>query len=322
MPAPLTILHGGALGDLVLTIQLALRLPGAGEADGLHLVARSNPGDLSACRPRITRQSPEGLGMHWLFGDHDDHAPEPLRTLVRGRHVLNALAGRHTVVHHRLLDLQPAGLLSIDSRARPGADRHITEQWRTQLEAQGLLVPKCIHQKPHHRGLGVAESLRQSGQTILRNAGCDPDAPIIHPGSGGRSKCWPPPCFVEVARDLRAAQSVEPAFLIGPVELERWPAADVDELAHEFPLLRDPEADALAAVLAASRVVIGNDAGPAHLAALLGTPTFTVFGPTSAHVWRPLGAAAQVVAGDPERGSDWGVDPASVAALAAAQIAG
>jgi hypothetical protein len=86
-------------------------------------------------------------------------------------------------------------------------------------------------------------------------------------------------------------------------------------------VLSAPPPNDLVALLAGARAFVGNDAGPSHLAALLGTPTVAVFGPTSASVWRPQGPDVQVVQGDPSgAASNWRV-PSSVvcaAALAAA----
>ncbi len=310
MPREFLILHGGALGDLVLTIQLTLRVPGVGDAETLRIVSRTDPGDLSACRPAVLRQSSEGLGLHWLFGEHDDPAPDRLRCLVRGARVLSALRGVSTTTHRRLATLEPAALYSIDSRPREGSTRHITEQWQTQLEEQGLLVPKCIHQHPAQRGLGVPAALRQRGAARLQG-----QTVLIHPGSGGRGKCWPLPNFVSVARELRRHQ-LDVCLLVGHVEIETWPSAALDTLAAEFPILRSPAPDDLAAILAAARMLVSNDAGPAHLAALLGTPTVTIFGPTSASVWRPLGIDAHTIAGEPRAQPEtWGLQPAQVASL-------
>jgi ADP-heptose:LPS heptosyltransferase len=43
----------------------------------------------------------------------------------------------------------------------------------------------------------------------------------------------------------------------------------------------------LIALLAQARLVVGNDSGPLHLAAALGTPTLTLFGPTDPNQYRP-----------------------------------
>jgi hypothetical protein len=363
------ILHGGALGDLVLTLQLALRLPG--DDGGLDVVSRVHPGDLSMCRPGVRRRSSEGLGLHWLFGDHDDPAPGRLRELIAGRRVLSALAGPHALAHQRLAELRPAALFGLDPRPRPEAERHITQQWHTQLEAQGLLVPKCVHQRPAQRGLGVPEELRGRGRALAgramhehqerdhaRAAGraaseaarATSDATggvvaasavtvakepyvLVHPGSGGRAKCWPVGRFVEVARELRRLGRTV-CFVLGPAEIERGlePASAAlgapqegrdgaacaegrladGVLPGEFPVVRCPEPDELLALVAGAAAYLGNDAGPTHLAALVGTPTVALFGPTSPRVWRPLGAQVRVVAGNAGGGADWGLVVAEV----------
>lgn len=43
----------------------------------------------------------------------------------------------------------------------------------------------------------------------------------------------------------------------------------------------------LIALLAKARLVVGNDSGPLHLAAALGTPTLALFGPTDPNLYRP-----------------------------------
>jgi ADP-heptose:LPS heptosyltransferase len=242
------------------------------------------------------------LGLHWLFGDGDDPSPERLSGVVRGARVLNALGGPDTPVHRRLAELAPAALYSFDPRPRDGVQRHITEQWITQLEAQGLLVPKCVHQHPAHRALGVPNELRRPGGGI-----------VLHPGSGGRAKRWPLPCFMEVARRLRREEQRAIRFVVGHVEQETWPADELATLADEFPLVRAPSPEELVTLLAAADAFVGNDAGPTHLAALLGTPTVAIFGPTSPSIWRPLGPSVRVFAGDPAaKPDDWRIAPADV----------
>lgn len=319
MAADWVILHAGALGDLVLMLHLALRLTPAGV---VRLISRTDPGDLSACQPAVFRRSSEGLGSHWLYAATDDPPPETLRAAIAGQRVLSALGDVQSAVHERLRLLEPAALYSFDPRPRPGLQRHITQQWQSALESQGLLIPKCVHQRPQQRSLGVPEALRERGRVLLaemttrsprpslpgreieKTAGCT----LIHPGSGGREKCWPLASFVQVGRRLRA-QGAPVCFLLGPAELERWPAADVAALRSEFPVIAAPSPDHLVALLGAAQAVIANDSGVAHLAALLGTRTVVIFGPTSAQVWRPLGADVCVVAGEPDANpEDWGID--------------
>ena len=139
---------------------------------------------------------------------------------------------------------------------------------------------------------------------------------MIHPGSGGRAKCWPLSCFIDVARRLRESDE-DVCFIVGPVEAERWSSNELDAIRNEFPLIESPSPNDLLHLLASAHVLIGNDAGPAHLAALLGTPTLTIFGTTSPTVWRPLGPNARHIKGDPTSSPNgWGIDPTHVAAIA------
>ena len=316
MSADWVVVHAGALGDLVLTVQRARRLPRADPNDRLHLISRSDPGNLTSCQPSITHQAADGLELHWLYAETDTPPPAPLRDAIGGARVLSALGGAESVVHRRLASLDPDVLYSFDPRPRPGLKRHITQQWQTDLEAQGLLIPERADQHPVQHGLRVPQSLRDRGRDVLREIGSDAGAALIHPGSGGREKCWPLPGFVDVARRMRA-RGVPACFLVGPVELEWWPSENLDALEREFPVLRMPDPDALAAALAAARVAVANDSGPAHLAALLGTRTVVLFGPTSATLWQPLGPDVQVIAGDPQaHGPGWDIYAVHVATLA------
>lgn len=114
---------------------------------------------------------------------------------------------------------------------------------------------------------------------------------LLLPGSGGVSKCWPPERYEALAQTLmRAGRAVE--VMLGPVELERgfgeraWGGA---------PVRACSELEETRARLGAAGLVIGNDAGTSHLAAAAGAPTLTLFGPTSAARWRPIGPRAQVL---------------------------
>ncbi|HUU96499.1 MAG TPA: glycosyltransferase family 9 protein [Phycisphaerae bacterium] len=301
------ILHAGALGDLILTIQLALRLPGVNGSSKLHILSRSDPGDLSGCRPAVSRQSVEGLSLHRLHAESDEPLPDRLRELVTGRRVLNALAGVDSVVHRRLELLGPAALYSFDPRPKPGLNTHITAQWQRELQRQGLLFSNRIDRTCDSSTLNVPDELRRCGRQVFALLGVGGQPILIHPGSGGRSKCWRLSSFLEVARGARAT-NVLVCFVVGPVELERWSVMELDAIRAEFPLINAPEPNELLGLLAGARAFVSSDCGPAHLAALVGTPTVAIFGPTSPTIWRPLGPNARVVAGDSaSHPGDWGL---------------
>lgn len=318
-----TILHGGALGDLVLATQFALQLPRVGTGSTLTLIARSDLGVGDASSPRIRRISADAIGLHALYmetGNNIDGVPvdarpraavdERLHDAVAGQRVLSFLGGADHVTHARLRELEPAALISIDPRPDSQSVLHITAQWRRVFEAQAGAVAKCAR-RDRPTTLRVSN---QRGGALRNTAHPAHGAIVIHPGGGSPAKCWRLAGFVGVAR--RLAESGEYVrFVVGPVELERWPATDLALIEREFPLTPIADANELAATLAVARVLIGNDSGPAHLAALLGTPTVTLFGPTDARVWRPLAARGATLQGELRRHAErWGIEESETVA--------
>ena len=74
-----------------------------------------------------------------------------------------------------------------------------------------------------------------------------------------------------------------------------------------------------AAVLTHAAYFVGNDSGVGHIAAAMGRPTMTVFGPGQPERYRPWGALARwIVAADGEIGS---VSAGEVAAAVRDQLA-
>jgi heptosyltransferase-3 len=103
----------------------------------------------------------------------------------------------------------------------------------------------------------------------------------IHPFAGSPKKRWPLERFQELAEWLARRMPVE------------WCAGPEDELpgARRFDDLYE-----LACWLATARIFIGNDSGPAHLAAAVGTPVVALFGPSNPAIWAPRGPHVAVAA--------------------------
>jgi hypothetical protein len=117
----------------------------------------------------------------------------------------------------------------------------------------------------------------------------------IHPGSGGRSKCWPAQRFARVAVDLACRDGVVPLVFFGPADTsarEEFEAA-VPPGVEWQPVEMRPLREVLA-LLSLARGYIGNDSGISHLAARV-CPTVAIFGPSNPQVWSPVGARVRVV---------------------------
>lgn len=112
---------------------------------------------------------------------------------------------------------------------------------------------------------------------------------VIHPGSGSKKKNWPIEKFIKLA-DILARYNLHIVFTLGEAEIE---------LEKNIPIKYEtfvmPNLLSLAQLLANARCYIGNDSGITHLAALLGTLSIALFGPTDPKIWAPFSENCIVV---------------------------
>ncbi len=155
----------------------------------------------------------------------------------------------------------------------------------------------------------VDPAVEVPGAFLLRPPGpVRPEAAFaVHPGSGGRAKCWPASRFAQTIRAVRKATGLRARVLLGPAEPDLAPAFAGLDGADLLTPATLPEA---AGALLACRAYLGNDSGISHLAAALGVPSAVIFGPTSPALWAPPGA--RVLAGGGTR-PGFGIPPEEAA---------
>lgn len=118
---------------------------------------------------------------------------------------------------------------------------------------------------------------------------------VLHPFAAIPEKTWPAERFIEVAEHLEARHGLEPVFLAGPED-------DVTPFARFRTVAGAPLRESKALLEGAS-VFIGNDSGPAHIAAAFGVPVVVMFGPSDPIVWAPWQTEGEVLtAGGDMRG--------------------
>jgi len=144
----------------------------------------------------------------------------------------------------------------------------------------------------------VPGNAQASADAILREAGIFSGVRVLalHPGSGAYSvaRRWYPERFAAVADILAQRHGLQVVLLGGADER----ALTEQVIAH----MRTPAVSIagrtdlaeLGGVLRRCALMIGNDAGVAHLASAVGTPVVAVFGPFNHHTWRPLGRSLVV----------------------------
>ncbi|MGH9846906.1 MAG: glycosyltransferase family 9 protein, partial [Blastocatellia bacterium] len=155
-------------------------------------------------------------------------------------------------------------------------------------------------EEPGPTQLHVAPEMRETAHAKLREAGVNPAAPyvVIAPTNEFYTKRWMPERYARVAEKLiaRGFQIVMPG---APTEEQRAQMAAVQIATdHRLAQLSSLSIGELVAVVADAKLFVGNDSGPAHIAAAVKTPVVVLFGPASSVRWRPWkigGAPAELV---------------------------
>ena len=158
---------------------------------------------------------------------------------------------------------------------------------------------------PEERGLidrarlDVPGESKTATRAMVSKAGYDQSMRLmaLHPGSGGRMKCWPLERYFDVIERIQAAANVFVVMFTGEAEDEvtrksvdaftrtsrnRFHATNLDLLTG-------------ASLLTLSRLYIGNDSGFSHLAGLIGCPSVVLYGPTDPGIWKPLGPYVNIL---------------------------
>jgi heptosyltransferase III len=116
-----------------------------------------------------------------------------------------------------------------------------------------------------------------------------PAAPyaIIHPIASQPDKTWPAARFLAAARFLRELLHLEPVFIAGRGE-------DMDAFSAYRTVIGAP-LDEVKSLLSGATLFLGNDSGPAHMAAAFGLPVVVIFGASDPAIWHPWRAESVVV---------------------------
>ncbi len=108
---------------------------------------------------------------------------------------------------------------------------------------------------------------------------------------------WPLENWISLAA-LLEQQSLKVAFTGGSSDREKRVVADLAARAGHLSTIPAPEPlDRLLATLARAKLFISADTGPMHFAAGLRVPTLSLFGPTAAGCWAPIGSRHRAIQG-------------------------
>ncbi len=114
---------------------------------------------------------------------------------------------------------------------------------------------------------------------------------VIHPVAALPEKTWPAASFVQVAEHLSENLHLEPIFIGGPGD-------DLSAFRDYRTLVGSPLGE-VAALMRDAALFVGNDSGPAHIAAAFGRPSVVIFGPSDAEIWAPWRTISRVLKAEP-----------------------
>lgn len=144
--------------------------------------------------------------------------------------------------------------------------------------------------------LTVSEKRRLRGKRLLDAvAGEARPRVVVHAGTDQSMKSWSLDRYLQVAARLEGRFKANVVLIGTELETEFYRREMKNGGPCPVRLLETPDVGDLVSVVANADLFIGNDGGPAHVAAALGIPTLAVFGPTDENVYGPRGVASRVV---------------------------
>ena len=273
------VVHHGALGDVVCTFPALLRLKKI--YGSITIICQSSIGQLAREFDIADKWFPlEAAAFATLYSSHID--PIVKNILLSNRKII--LFSRSRSLEKTLFSISKNEVYRIPPRPDLGQKIHITQHILSNL-VRFRLLEKSDKETRINLFLSIYSDRRHPQY--------DPSKIVIHPGSGSRKKCWPISNFVEVASSLDAGGK-QPEFILGPAEYDLYDilvqSKKFNANGHKIEKLTE-----LVGRLKTSGGFIGNDSGVSHLAAFIGLPTVTVFGPSDSKTWKPMGRAVKVI---------------------------
>ncbi len=156
--------------------------------------------------------------------------------------------------------------------------------------AQRILgVNRTVHTAEHLASaffaLGVPLQPVPSAQLFAANSPFEGKYAVLHAFASAPEKRWPVERFLEIARYLRL-WNIDPIFLCAPSD-DAIPFSTHRVVQAS---LRDAKM-----LLSKATVFIGNDSGPAHMAAAFGVPSVVLFSTSDPAIWGPWHTESEIV---------------------------
>ncbi len=269
------VLRGGALGDFLLTLPAVAGLREKWpEAEIEMVTARKygelviGPGAVQAVRP----MDQPGLASFYAKGGNLD--PEWADYFTEFDLTISYL-------------FDPDEIFFDNWKRAGGTGEFVSHDPRNPKEAAW----KYLAQPLKRWGVGVGDARRLWGEKLkpLPREHKDVCSWVIHPGSGGASKCWPLNEWLRELEMMARRRSFSVTWLGGEAEMnlekqipEKWRTGKNRYVQNETL----PE---VFRILQGADLYLGHDSGISHLAGWSGVKCGLLFGPTEPALWAPPG---------------------------------
>ncbi len=141
------------------------------------------------------------------------------------------------------------------------------------------------------------DELDRAKEFILKKKDAKSLIIALHPGAGKLPNRWPASRFSSVANKLTAEFDAILIVTSGPMDDEPV-GLMIQNLRHTYELLRNQPIRRVASILSMASLLISNDTGIMHVGASVGTRVLSLFGPTDAGQWAPLGTRNRCLAAE------------------------
>jgi heptosyltransferase III len=278
--------HDGALGDVLLSLpcikvirKSVSHIHIAGRTDVVHFLKEAGIADEVS--------SADSRRYSWLYTESLDAAMGSFLAGFDLSSVFTTNTQSRLVKNIRSVISNTRAILTIPPEAsseHAAAFRLEQCGFGADAEQRNITIPLSDNDK-----LWAAEFLREQGY-----AAAGQSLIIVHPGSGGKKKCWSPENYAALIRHFVTDPRILCIVVTGPAEEAMVVSSNllygkrVISL-HKESLMR------VAALLSLSAFYVGNDSGISHLAGIMGCRGAVLFGPTDPFLWRPQGNTLDVV---------------------------
>ena len=302
-PRRIVCIRPGALGDTLLTLPALALLRRQWPSAEIAFVARGDVLPLARASGLAHLTSAYDLPA-WsaLFAEHPPiQAPacDSLLSMLAGSATIAWLRDDEGLAARNLSLLGASPVVIAQATPRVDAPQHMALTLARGLAPLGVPLPASVEAlRQILPPLHTPPADKRAADELWRSLRIAGGAPVIalHPGSGASAKRWPAASFAALAR-LLIQRGAYPLLIEGPQDAGVTQAVReaLGESATDLLVARGLSIATLAALLPHCAAYVGNDSGVTHLAALAGTPTVALFGPTDPALWAPLGECVRVL---------------------------